>query len=640
MLTFTSLFLKNWKGYIGEHKVELDRPPGLYYVRGENFADAESFASNGAGKSSLWDALAWALYGKTLRDERPGASIEPWSGEKPTRVALAFRRDASYYRVERGRHPNTLMLQTNGGEPESCDQPRIDEVVGLSYTAFCCTIVLRQAADSFLDLRAEEQSQLIAEALTLDLWIDASETAGALSREIKAELEETRTIISQENGRIPEIMAQLRRERKLEQDWDKETAQAHAAVLKQLRDYETQTIKLKKELEKIPESAEIPAIQHLIELLTGDVVELATKQRTAAADVRRCDETIAELQRQSYAYEKLKVCPECKQPVDVAHRREKQTELRDKAKHAQAEGTKLKKLARETASALEQKQAELENARRKLAEAQARYEGYAKQKHALETKVELASRESARLRLEDKRFTKAVNPYTAVLGELAERNRRAQEALAAAKAKLADLEWSQAAYDYWQGAFKQIRLDLIDECLSGLTGIANQAMEQLDLIGWRVELVTERETAQGKLSRKLAVMLYPPGADTPVRYESYCGRETSALQLALRFALSEVLLETSGVAPSLEILDEPSRSVSPPGVEELMRLLRERAHRLQRQIFVVEHHILDESLFDGVLNVAKDATGSHVSWDDIGAPLKAWDPRDEPWLRQEDALCS
>ena len=109
-LQFSDIEIENFKCFDGEPQA-LDfghRPVGLHFVRGINEA-RPALGSNGAGKTSLWDAMCWCLYGRTP-DGLRNPDIKPWSGAKRTRVTLDLSCDDKPFVVVRTARPNSLTV--------------------------------------------------------------------------------------------------------------------------------------------------------------------------------------------------------------------------------------------------------------------------------------------------------------------------------------------------------------------------------------------------------------------------------------------------------------------------------------------------------------------------------------------------
>ena len=202
------------------------------------------------------------------------------------------------------------------------------------------------------------------------------------------------------------------------------------------------------------------------------------------------------------------------------------------------------------------------------------------------------------------KIQKSANPYTESCSSLATAHLRVEEQIVNIDSQLTDLQEMGSIYKYWTSAFKEIRLNLIDETLQELEIAANRHIQALGLAEWQIEFKTERENKSGTISHSFTTLIYPNGQTNPVPFESYSGGESQRLQLAVTTALSEILLIRAGISPNIEIMDEPTRALSREGITDLLECLRERATELNRAIFFIDHNSL-ESFLDKVITEQK-----------------------------------
>ncbi len=147
-----------------------------------DFEDVEFFAltgPTGSGKSSLVDAMIFALYGKIPR--LTGNSIAPAisAGSDEARVAFAFEVDGERYEVAR------FARRTEGGAgvrearlegPVTANgvgevNRAVEEVLALDYEDFIRTVVLPQGEFArFLKAKKSERQSLLRSLLGFDLY--------------------------------------------------------------------------------------------------------------------------------------------------------------------------------------------------------------------------------------------------------------------------------------------------------------------------------------------------------------------------------------------------------------------------------------------------------------------------------------
>jgi DNA repair exonuclease SbcCD ATPase subunit len=171
------------------------------------------------------------------------------------------------------------------------------------------------------------------------------------------------------------------------------------------------------------------------------------------------------------------------------------------------------------------------------------------------------------------------------------------------------LERRIARTKIWIQGFKEVQLDLIKDALEELEIVTNSKLPDFGLEDWTVKYVVERETKKGDLQRGLSVFIQNADAKSPVRWESWSGGVKQRLRVVGALSLSEVLLARAGVDPDLEVLDEPTRSLSTEGSQNLSAFLADRARQLGRRIMYCDHLASEGSDFTSVLTVTRGKSG-------------------------------
>lgn len=164
---------------------------------------------NGTGKTTIINALSYALYGQALTNIRKENLINKTNG-KAMLVTVEFEKSGAKYRIERGRKPNVLKLFVNDNEVKSKEeedesqgdsretQKSIEEMLEMSHTMFKHLVALNTYTEPFLSMRAADQREVIEQLLGITLL---SEKAEALKNLIK----ETKDSIQQETNKIEAI---------------------------------------------------------------------------------------------------------------------------------------------------------------------------------------------------------------------------------------------------------------------------------------------------------------------------------------------------------------------------------------------------------------------------------------------------
>ena len=180
----------------------------LTLVLGENLdlGGDDSGARNGTGKTTIINALSFALYGNALTNIKKDNLINK-TNSKGMLVTIEFEKDGISYRIERGRKPGIMKFWVAGEEKEITDdsqgdsretQAEIERMLGMSHDMFKHIVALNTYTEPFLALRANDQRAIIEQLLGITLL---SEKAENLKEQGKA----TKDAITQEEFRIKAV---------------------------------------------------------------------------------------------------------------------------------------------------------------------------------------------------------------------------------------------------------------------------------------------------------------------------------------------------------------------------------------------------------------------------------------------------
>ena len=143
----------------------------LTLVLGENLDQGgdDSGSRNGTGKTTIINALSYALYGQALTNIRRDNLVNK-TNNKGMLVTLTFEKDGKEYKVERGRKPNTMKFFINNEEQELSDQSQgdsrktqedINDLLGMSHDMFKHIVALNTYTEPFLALKNNDQRAVL-----------------------------------------------------------------------------------------------------------------------------------------------------------------------------------------------------------------------------------------------------------------------------------------------------------------------------------------------------------------------------------------------------------------------------------------------------------------------------------------------
>ena len=169
----------------------------LTLVLGENLdmGGDDAGSRNGTGKTTIVNALSYALYGEALTKIRKDNLVNKTNG-KAMLVTIAFEKDGITYRVERGRKPNVMKYYIDDQEQELSDvsqgdsrktQEDLNRMIGMNPKMFKHIVALNTYTQPFLSLHNNEQQEIIEQLLGIQLL---SEKADILKTHIKRSKED------------------------------------------------------------------------------------------------------------------------------------------------------------------------------------------------------------------------------------------------------------------------------------------------------------------------------------------------------------------------------------------------------------------------------------------------------------------
>ena len=180
----------------------------LTLVLGENLdlGGDDSGARNGTGKTTIINALSYAMYGNALTNIKKDNLINKTNG-KNMLITIEFEKDGIEYKIERGRKPNTMAFYVGDQEQEITDeaqgdsretQAEIERMLGMSHDMFKHIVALNTYTEPFLALKSNDQRTIIEQLLGITLLSEKAEL-------LKEQTKQTKELITQEEYRIKAV---------------------------------------------------------------------------------------------------------------------------------------------------------------------------------------------------------------------------------------------------------------------------------------------------------------------------------------------------------------------------------------------------------------------------------------------------
>ena len=343
MIKIKDLTVKNFMSVGNQTQAVNFNNDQLTLVLGENLDQGgdDSGSRNGTGKTTIVNALSFALFGTALTNIKKDNLINKTNG-KNMLVTLHFEKDGVEYKIERGRRPNILKFYINGEEQSSEEidesqgdmretQKDLDDLLGMSHDMFKHILALNTYTEPFLSMRSGDQRMIIEQLLGITILSEKSENLKELIRMTKEQ-------IQQESANIE---AAKKSNDKIQQSID-------SLITRQTAWYKQQETELEKiskailELQSVDIEKEIAQHNKLktYDELSAKIKSLNKERATIEAAVSQAEKTVIKYTREIESLAN-KTCHACEQHLQD----HKHTELTDSAvKHLEEASAYLDKL--------------------------------------------------------------------------------------------------------------------------------------------------------------------------------------------------------------------------------------------------------------------------------------------------------
>lgn len=602
-----TITLRSFKCFSGETTFTFPTEPGLYLVQGRNEIQP-LLEGNGCGKSTLFgDAITWCLFGKTPRLLK-ASDILNWEAGSAGSVYFTFEVNKVQYGVLRTQTPNSLCLDTDGIR-QTVTQDQINTLLGLDFDSFVASIVFAQFGTMFFDLSATDKSTLLSSILDLDLWDVATDQAKKSVTQLESSLNIVLRKISHAEGQISGLSS---RDFTAQIDaWEAD----HAGEIEKLNlDFEKGVEKLnkikvagvsvEKQLEHVNEE-----LEELVDIEQELTKELRKLEKQANSSQQEQTKELLQLKNCKSELTKFKnvvdVCPYCNQKVSETHLKQEIYKLSTETQQHTDILTKVEDAIRKNLKEIELIKDDLALVMKTRAELLAEQRQFLDKKSQLKSDVAKILGAQAQFEQQLQKLQRLANPYVEEMKKQKESIKQLNASLEKLDKEQQEIEKELHGTQYWTKAFREVRLSLISEALIQLELEVNNKLFQLGLQDWKVLFAVEGLTKGGKIKKGFTVTIVTPYNLEPVNWNAWSGGESQRLRLAGALGMADLITSKCPMLPMLEVFDEPTAMLSNKGIESLIEVLKDRAVRFGKIIFLVDHRDLPTMKFEKIYTVVK-----------------------------------
>lgn len=623
---------------IGKASLKLS-DKGLVLIQGEN-KDDDSADSNGAGKSSIPDALCWALFGETARGVK-GDSIVNHTAKKNTAVKAIVNDDGVLYEITRYRkhseHKNRLFVLVDGVDmtkgTDKLTQDFIVKLLGCSLEVFAAAVYAGQEKMPDLPgMTDKELKVLVEEAAGIDKLQKAHEIAREKLREKKTELvrlaDALETLKNQKQHYQDEAIA--REDDRAE--WDRLAKVTLATILADAKSVGDHHKSLDEEILAFDEdahNAKVEEVKASIASVDAEREKLTALEKEliiANSELKFQISTLGTLKKQldgvvislSDMEHKIgKSCGECgkEHTKDDLEGITKATEIRrGELEKKMKEHLIVAKKQKETVESASKRVSDFKASmtdisaavvlERSLRDITTAHKTKIAERHTLAEKVkELGTKYGAK-KAEENPWQKVIDSS---LDKVTETLTKIGEVERTADVKNMEVKLHEDAVDvFGQSGVRAHILDTVTPFLNERTSHYLSTLSDGNIIA---EWSTLTTTTKGELREKFNIAVSnDKGADS---FQGLSGGEKRKVRLSAAMALQDMVASRASKPIELFIADEVDHALDESGLERLMAILNEKA-TVRGTVLVISHNSLTDWIREQA-TVTKEGGYSTVS---------------------------
>ena len=527
--------------------------------------------TNGAGKSTVLDALTFALFGKPFRKiNKP--QLPNSTNEKDCRVEVEFSIGSTEWKVCRGIKPNIFEIFRNGTALDqsaaALDQQKWLEqnVLKMNYKSFTQIVILGSSTFvPFMQLSAANRREVIEDLLDIKIFSSMNTIVKEKIRQSKEDikvLDLKKETLKDKVDMQKNFIEQLESSGNANINSNKEKI---ANLDKEIGDYMEKNSLLEEDVFKYTKDQEY---------VTG-----ATEKLRKLGNLKgKISQKVSTITKEHKFFTENTVCPTCTQSIEETFRINRITDAQNKAKELQSGYKELEEAIKEEEErerqfiALSKEITKLTNG---ISQNNTRISGFNRQIRDLESEIQTLTKQLENRNTEHDKLETFKESLQKTYDELVEQKDKIKY------------------YDFTYGLLKDggVKTKIIKKYLPLINQQVNRYLQMMDFyINFTLD-EEFNETVQSPIHEDFS-------------YSSFSEGEKQRIDLALLFTWREVAKFKNSVSTNLMILDEVfDSSLDSQGTDEFLKIIRYVVK--DANIFVISHKTGMEDKFENVIKFEK-----------------------------------
>lgn len=624
-MKWTKVYMKNFLS-IREAEIDLDNR-GLVLIEGKNKTN-EAFQSNGSGKSSLLDAIVYAIYDTTSKGVKADDVVNNIEN-KNTAVILEGVRGEDIIRIERYRkhskNKNKVFLFLNDkdiSEKSVRDTNEvIEKIVGVDYNTFINSVLFSQGngAGRFSTATDKEKKEILENLVNLNIYADAQEIAKQKVKEKQEEINENIRNTERLNWELSNVDMMEQQDKEnyeqtkgmIQKEMDN-IANKTEELSEYARNYFTPVEDAKKEIEELEKQRDSFSnldISSISQEVNQKYKELHDKSNEHKKLVIHKDNIVSQYKR----LQEDTHCPVCGNELDMEHRAKEMNTLKEQLRPILISIQKVMAEEQRLTQEYNALYVKYKEQKYKYDTAHEHYKSIIDKIQDKQNQVRNYDSTLERLKNEISHSQSTLNKLNSVPKPRSRDKERKsiKEKIKAQKTALLKLERDKAKLEDVVKVFSNsgVKSHVLDLVTPFLNEKANKYLSKLTGSDIEITFSTQTRNKSGELTDRFEIQVHnSTGGDT---YQANSEGEKKRIDLAISLAIQDLLLSKTETPPNLIMYDEVFDALDGVGSENVVELLRERLDTVE-SIFVITHSEHLKNLFEEVITVTKTKQGESI----------------------------
>tara|TARA_B100001989_G_scaffold90537_1_gene63008 strand:+ start:1576 stop:3285 length:1710 start_codon:yes stop_codon:yes gene_type:complete len=561
MITFKNLKYRNFLSS-GQHWTDI------------NFQEYNTnlvIGTNGSGKSTMLDALTFALFNKPFRKINKSQLINT-TNEKDTLVEVEFSVNSRDYLVRRGIKPNIFDIEVNGealhrqADDRSNQKILEENILKVNYKSFTQIVILGSSTFvPFMQLTGSNRREVIEDLLDIRIF----STMNSLMREkMRVQREGLKTLTLRKDN----IQDKMVMQKNFMAELDAQRQTGIKASNKKIKEYGL-------EVDTLLESNEIKTLDVSKLIKEQENVTGASKKLKKLNTLKgKLSNKVTTITKEHKFFSDNTVCPTCTQSIEESFRLNKIDDVQNKAKELQSGYKELedaiqKEEERERQfTQLSQEITELNNG---ISQNNTKISGFQRQIRDLESEIQTITDQLQNRNTEHEKLAEFKKNLKDTIDELSDQRDQLNH------------------YDFAYSLLKDdgVKTKIIKKYIPVINQQVNRYLQLMDFyINFHLD-EEFNETVKSPIHEDFS-------------YASFSEGEKMRIDLALLFTWREVARIKNSVNTNLLIMDEVfDSSLDGFGTEEFLKIIRFVIK--DANIFVISHKSDLHDKFDNVIKFDK-----------------------------------